>query len=38
MQKVFGDWGGNIGIQRSTPRWVQNDHMKIAYDFVKSLE
>jgi len=38
MQKVFGDWGGNIGIQRSTPRWVQNDHIKIAYDFVKSLE
>ena len=38
MQKVFGDWGGKIGIQRSTPRWVQSDHVKRAYDFVKSMK
>lgn len=35
MQNVFGDFGGNVSIQRSPPRWVElrfvgktNRHLK----------
>jgi hypothetical protein len=38
MQKVFGGFGGHIGIQRSPTRWVAEDFVKIAARFVRSLE
>lgn len=38
MQRVFGDFGGKISIQRSPPRWVYPEFTKGAVDFVTSLE
>jgi putative DNA base modification enzyme with NMAD domain len=36
-QQVFGDFGGNTGIQRSPPRWVAPQCVEGAAIFVKSL-
>ncbi len=38
MQKVFGDFGGHISIQRSPPRWVGPRFVDKAIDYVKGLE
>src|SRR5439155_19458240 len=37
MQRVFGDFGGNTGIQRSPPRWVAPAFVQRAAAFVRSL-
>jgi len=37
MQKVFGDFSGKTGIQRSPPRWVAPEFVHRAAAFVKSL-
>jgi hypothetical protein len=37
MQKVFGDFGGHISIQRSPPRWVEEEFVERAVKFVKGL-
>lgn len=37
MQKVFGDFGGNTGIQRSPPRWVKSEFTRGAAEFVLAL-
>jgi hypothetical protein len=37
MQRVFGDFGGSTGIQRSPPRWVAPEFTQRAADFVLSL-
>jgi hypothetical protein len=37
MQQVFGDFGGNTGIQRSPPRWVAPEFVQRAAAFVSSL-
>ncbi|MFC3456993.1 Nmad3 family putative nucleotide modification protein [Massilia haematophila] len=36
-QKIFGDFGGRISLQRSPPRWVVSQHAEQAQAFVKSL-
>jgi hypothetical protein len=38
MQKVFGDFGGHISIQRSPPRWVAASFVDRAIRFLKDLE
>ncbi len=38
MQKVFGDFGGRIAIQRSPPRWVDPRFVNKSIRFVKQLE
>lgn len=38
MQKVFGDFGGHISIQRSPPRWVEPGFVDKAVDFVTKLD
>lgn len=38
MQKVFGDFGGHISIQRSPPRWVEKRFVDKAIRYVKDLE
>jgi len=38
MQKVFGDFGGHVSIQRSPPRWVEPCFVDRAIHFVKELE
>jgi hypothetical protein len=37
MQKVFGDFSGNTGIQRSPPRWVTPEFIRSAAQFVLAL-
>ena len=37
MQKVFGDFGGRISIQRSPPRWVDPAFVDKAIEFVTEL-
>lgn len=37
MQKIFGNFDGKIGIQRSPPRWVLPEYIDRAAKFVKSL-
>lgn len=37
MQAVFGDFGGHIGIQRSSPRWITPDHVDRAAAFIRAL-
>jgi hypothetical protein len=37
MQKVFGDFGGMVSIQRSPPRWVDPAFVEKTINFVKSL-
>jgi len=38
MQKVFGDFGGHISIQRSPPRWVEPGFVNKALGYLKGLE
>jgi hypothetical protein len=38
MQRVFGDFGGHVAIQRSPPRWVGPDFVARAIDYLKGLE
>ena len=38
MQKVFGDFGGHVSIQRSPPRWVEPGFVDRAIGFVTGLE
>jgi hypothetical protein len=38
MQKVFGNFGGHVSIQRSPPRWVQPGFVDRAIDYLKDLE
>jgi hypothetical protein len=38
MQKVFGDFGGHVSIQRSPPRWVEPEFVDRAIGFLKELE
>jgi hypothetical protein len=38
MQKVFGDFGGHISIQRSPPRWVVTAFVDKAIGYLKDLE
>lgn len=38
MQKVFGDFGGKVSIQRSPPRWIDPAFVEGAIGFVKTLE
>jgi hypothetical protein len=37
MQAIFGDFGGKISIQRSSPRWISPAYIDKAVMFVKSL-
>jgi hypothetical protein len=37
MQKVFGTFGGRISIQRSPPRWVEQQFVDRTIEFVKGL-
>lgn len=38
MQRIFGDFGGHISIQRSPPRWVEPKFVDEAIEFLKDLE
>ena len=38
IQKVFGNFGGRISIQRSPPRWVEPAFVEKAITFVKGLQ
>jgi hypothetical protein len=38
MQKICGDFGGKVSIQRSPPRWVDSSFVARAAEFVKSLK
>lgn len=38
MQKVFGDFGGHVSIQRSPPRWVEPRFMDGAFRYLKGLK
>lgn len=38
MQKVFGDFGGHVSIQRSPPRWVEPEFVDRAIGFLEELE
>jgi hypothetical protein len=38
MQDIFGNFGGRISFQRSPPRWVDEEHVRRAIDFVTSLD
>ena len=38
MQKVFGDFGGHISIQRSPPRWVNTAYVDRAIGYLNDLE
>lgn len=37
MQKVFGDFGGHVSIQRSPPRWVEPRFVKKTIEFIRAL-
>ena len=37
MKEIFGTFGGKNSIQRSLPRWVDEDHVQIAAEFIRSL-
>jgi hypothetical protein len=38
MQKVFGEFGGHVSIQRSPPRWVEPRFVDRAIGYLKELE
>ena len=38
MQRVFGDFGGRVSIQRSPPRWVDHAFVEKAIKYVKKLK
>ncbi len=37
MQKVFGDFGGHVSIQRSPPRWIEPTFVDKAIEFIQTL-
>jgi len=37
MQEIFGDFGGKISIQRSSPRWIAPAYVDKTVTFIKSL-
>jgi len=37
MRKIFGDFGGKLSIQRSSPRWVDSSFTEGAVKYIKSL-
>ncbi len=37
IQQIFGDFGGKVSIQRSPPRWIANEFIDKAIDFVSRL-
>jgi hypothetical protein len=37
LQKVFGDFGGHVSIQRSPPRWVEPRFVARAIRYLKGL-
>jgi hypothetical protein len=38
MQKVFGDFGGHISIQRSPPRWIEPAFVDKSIGYLKGLD
>gem|GEM_PF-162439 len=38
MQRVFGDFGGHVSIQRSPPRWVEPGFVAKAIGYLKDLK
>jgi hypothetical protein len=38
MQKVFGDFGGHISIQRSPPRWADSAFVDKAIKYLNDME
>jgi len=38
MQKIFGNFNGHTGIQRSPPRWVASEFTERAAGFIRSLK
>jgi hypothetical protein len=38
MQRIFGNFDGHTGIQRSPPRWVAAEFTERAAGFVRSLK
>jgi len=38
MQRVFGDFGGHVSIQRSPPRWTEPAFAEKAIKFVSKLK
>lgn len=38
MQKVFGDFGGHLSIQRSPPRWVEPPFVDKAIEYLKTVD
>jgi len=38
MRSIFGEFGGSNSIQRSTPRWVPQDLVQTAAEYVRSLD
>ena len=38
MQKVFGDFGGHVSIQRSPPRWLEPEFVDKAVRYLTELE
>jgi len=37
MQRVFGDFGGHVSIQRSPPRWVEPRFVDRAIAYIQAL-
>jgi hypothetical protein len=38
MHEIFGTFGGRNSIQRSPPRWIDEEHVPVAAEFVRSLQ
>jgi hypothetical protein len=38
MREIFGDFDGHVSIQRSPPRWVRQEFVDQAAEFVRSLK
>ncbi len=38
MREIFGTFGGRESLQRSNPRWVKEDYVNRAADYVRSLD
>jgi hypothetical protein len=38
MQKMFGNFGGKVSIQRCPPRWIEASHIEGTVEYIKSLE
>ncbi len=37
MQQIFGDFGGKIGVERNSTRWIAASHVQRVADFMHSL-